>query len=201
MSCLQPASGPMCPTPTRCSASSFQVITPSARNRIRTDRLFRSWRRVRLLEDRSVTVRPHWRKMTWAIVIFTIVMFAWMIGGGSSAGSECNDVAGHYANAKQAGCETGTAIGVAALFALWFVGFVALSLIWFMTRPRGRDCPACGEKVDRGSTTCSACNFDLAASARGEGHRPNDAPHPKVAPLWPRVVWWSSARWYSASSP
>lgn len=108
--------------------------------------------------------RPHWRKMTWVLIIFTVIMFAWMIGGGISAGSSCNDVAGQYQNAKQAGCEAGTALGVGALFGFWFFGFIVLSLIWFMTRPRGRDCPACGEKVKKGRTTCQGCGYDFAAA-------------------------------------
>lgn len=109
--------------------------------------------------------RPHWRKMTWVLIIFTVIMFAWMIGGGVSAGNSCNDVAGHYQNAKQAGCEAGTAIGVGALFGLWFFGFVVLSFIWLMTRPKGRDCPVCGEKVKRGRTACQSCGYDFAAAA------------------------------------
>jgi hypothetical protein len=103
--------------------------------------------------------------MTWVLIIFTGIMFAWMIGGGIDAGSSCNDVAGHYQNAKQAGCEAGTAIGVGAIFGLWAFGFIVLSLIWFMTRPRGRDCPVCGEKVKKGRTACGKCGYDFAAAA------------------------------------
>jgi hypothetical protein len=110
-------------------------------------------------------IRPHWRKMTWVLITFTVIMFAWMIGGGTSAGSQCNDVSGHYQNAKEAGCQAGTAIGVGLIFGLWFFGFVVLSIIWFMTRPKGRDCPVCGEKVKKRRTTCRSCGFDFAAAA------------------------------------
>ncbi|HSI81799.1 MAG TPA: zinc ribbon domain-containing protein [Solirubrobacterales bacterium] len=109
--------------------------------------------------------RPRWRKMTWVLILFTLVMFAWMIGGGISAGSECPDLA---TEAERTGCEAGTGIGVALIFTLWAIGFVALGLVWFMTRPRGRVCPACGESVKRGQTACPSCGFDLAAAARGD---------------------------------
>lgn len=82
--------------------------------------------------------RRGWRPMTWVIVVFTVLMFAWMIGGGISAGSECDEVRGAYQGAKQSGCEAGTAIGVGLIFGLWFMGFVVLSLIWFMTRKHER---------------------------------------------------------------
>jgi hypothetical protein len=46
----------------------------------------------------------------------------------------------------------GTGIGVVVLMILWFFGFLFLSLIWLMTKPRTRLCPVCGEKVKRGLT-------------------------------------------------
>lgn len=98
--------------------------------------------------------------MTWALVAWTLVMFIWMIAGGSSA--DCGSIADE---AERIGCEAGTGIGVALLFVLWFVGFMVLSAIWFMTRPRGRTCPACGETVKKGRTSCPSCAFDFAQAA------------------------------------
>ncbi|MGH2981676.1 MAG: zinc ribbon domain-containing protein [Solirubrobacterales bacterium] len=34
-----------------------------------------------------------------------------------------------------------------------------------MTRPRGRDCPSCGENVKKGQTACPDCGYDFAAAA------------------------------------
>lgn len=123
--------------------------------------------------------RPHWRKMTWVIVIWCVVIVAWMIGGGSAA-QDANDCASEATKALQQVCQdatdVGTGLGIAVIAFIGFVGFVFLSIIWFMTRPRGRDCPACGEKVKKGRSTCPNCNFDLAAAARGEGQPTSTTP-------------------------
>ena len=70
------------------------------------------------------------RKMTWAIWIWSILCIAWVFGGISSV-EEC--VPGDSA------CEVGTAIGagigIFMIGFIWFLGFIVLSIIWFMTRP------------------------------------------------------------------
>ena len=52
----------------------------------------------------------HWRKMTWAILLWSVAMTAWVIAGGA----------------------------VVTNFLLWSFGFALLSLIWFMSRPLWR---------------------------------------------------------------
>lgn len=103
--------------------------------------------------------RPHWRKMTWALIIWSALILVWAIGGGASA--ECENE--EYTSA----CEAGTGIGIAIVLFLGFVGFVILSLIWFMTRPKGRICPQCGHNVKKGLTQCASCghSFMLQTSA------------------------------------
>jgi hypothetical protein len=73
----------------------------------------------------------NWRKMTWAILIWTVLMFMWIVGGASAAGA--TPVTNEY---EEAGRAIGTGIGVTMLFMLWFVGFIILSIIWFMSRPK-----------------------------------------------------------------
>jgi hypothetical protein len=51
-----------------------------------------------------------WRKMTWAILLGSMAMIAWMIGGGT----------------------------VVLISALWSVGAVVLIIVWFMSRPLWR---------------------------------------------------------------
>lgn len=112
--------------------------------------------------------RPHWRKMTWAIIIFSVLMAIWLIGGlaGADNSSHCAQEAHPYLSQENctAARDVGTGIGAALIFSLWFIGFVILSLIWFMTRPRGRDCPVCGETVKKGRTRCPSCGYDFAAA-------------------------------------
>lgn len=114
--------------------------------------------------------RPHWRKMTWVLIIFTALMAVLIIAGASS--TDCADVGD---SAEQAGCES-TGIGVALLFFLWFFGFLILSIIWFMTRPKGRDCPVCGDKVKKGQTACAKCGYDFAAALQQQRQPPPPAP-------------------------
>jgi hypothetical protein len=52
----------------------------------------------------------HWRKMTWAILLGSTLMIAWMIGGG----------------------------GLVLISALWAVGLVVMTVLWFMSRPLWR---------------------------------------------------------------
>lgn len=103
------------------------------------------------------------RKMSWLLIVWSAAMAAWAIGAGVSA--NCADQTGRFANAAQAGCEAGTGIGIGIIILLWFIGFVVLALIWFMTRPRRRECPVCGRDVKRGTTVCSSCGYDFAASS------------------------------------
>ncbi|MDQ6807514.1 MAG: zinc ribbon domain-containing protein [Actinomycetota bacterium] len=113
--------------------------------------------------------RPHWRKMTWVLVIWSALILVWAIAGGSSAANDCANQTGSQflsAHDAQQACNAGAGIGVAAILGIGFFGFVFLALIWLMTRSRGRDCPACGESAKRGTTICKNCGHDFAAAAR-----------------------------------
>jgi hypothetical protein len=80
-----------------------------------------------------------WRKMTWALIVWTALTGFFMIAGvnqASGVSAECkNDVTlgTKLCNDAQ---DAGTAIGVGLLLGLWFVGFIVLSLVWFMSRPK-----------------------------------------------------------------
>jgi lysylphosphatidylglycerol synthetase-like protein (DUF2156 family) len=109
---------------------------------------------------------PRWRKMTWVIVVWCVVMALWIVGGIVSAdsASNCTEPSAISRSTCEDASDVGTGLGVIALWFVWFFGFIALSLIWFMTRPKGRTCPACGEKVARGLTACRGCGHDFAAA-------------------------------------
>jgi hypothetical protein len=104
--------------------------------------------------------RPHWRKMTWVLIVWSAVILIWAIGGGAS-----NDCGSEATQSAKDACAAGTGIGVALILIIGFIGFVFFSLIWLMTRPKGRVCPACGENVKRGRTECPNCGHDFAAAA------------------------------------
>lgn len=101
--------------------------------------------------------RPHWRKMTWVLIIWCALIIYWIAAGASS--THCS---GTYGSA----CNAGKGIGAAIILLIGFFGFVFFSLIWFMSRPRNRDCPACGNSVKRGVTVCLTCGHDFAAATR-----------------------------------
>ncbi len=115
---------------------------------------------------------PRWRKMTWLIVVWCVVMAAWIVGVIASADPSSQCAHDAYRSACEAGSTAGAGIGVVALWFIWFFGFVILSLIWFMSRPKGRTCPACGEDVKRGFTVCPSCQFDFAAAVKHEPPAP-----------------------------
>jgi hypothetical protein len=50
---------------------------------------------------------------------------------------------------------------------LGFMGFVVLSLIWLMSRPKVRTCPICGNDVNKGVTLCGSCGHDFATDQAG----------------------------------
>jgi hypothetical protein len=82
-----------------------------------------------------------WRKATWAIVIFTALMGYWIFGRSTGI------------------------IGGTFLLGVWFVGFVILLIVWFISRPARRLCPVCGEAAHTGETVCHRCGHDFAAAA------------------------------------
>jgi lysylphosphatidylglycerol synthetase-like protein (DUF2156 family) len=110
--------------------------------------------------------------MTWVVIVWCVVMAVWIIGAIASADPHQQCAHDVYRSACEAGSNAGTGIGVVALWFVWFFGFLILSLIWFMSRPKGRTCPACGENVKRGKTACPSCDYDFAAAV---GHNPSAA--------------------------
>jgi hypothetical protein len=109
--------------------------------------------------------RPHWRVMTWVILVFNAIMLAWIIGGGVSASNATNCAGQQYVQACQTGSAIGTGIGEAMLVAIWLVGDLLLLVLWLVTKSRGRDCPVCGSNVKRGHTACRRCGHDFRAAA------------------------------------
>jgi hypothetical protein len=114
------------------------------------------------VEAEGEAVNPlKWRKMTWLIWIVNAIFLIWIIAGVSDRASEdCPPGDELCIEASDAG----TSIGVALIIFLWFMVFVVLALVWFMTRPKHRMCPACGNDVKKGQTKCPSCGHDFAAA-------------------------------------
>jgi hypothetical protein len=68
-----------------------------------------------------------WRKTTWVIVIWTVLMVLWMGSAIGASGKVSADP--NYA----AGIAT---LGVTFLIVLWLLVLAPLALVWFGTRPK-----------------------------------------------------------------
>jgi hypothetical protein len=113
--------------------------------------------------------------MSWVVIVWCVVILVWAIGGGASSANDCSHQTGSAflsAQGAKNACDAGTGLGVAVILLIGFFGFVFLSLIWFMTRPKGRECPVCGENVKRGTTVCRACGHDFRAAMQPTGATP-----------------------------
>ena len=78
----------------------------------------------------------HWRKMTWAIVAWTVFSIFWVASGVGAVSDRCAGLTGSDLSTCKAATAIGGGIGVTFIFFIWFVIFVVLAIIWFMTRPR-----------------------------------------------------------------
>jgi hypothetical protein len=103
-----------------------------------------------------------WRKMSWAIVAWSVVMLIWIIAAANDRPSK--DCKADAILSKQdciAASDAGTAIGAGIVVFIWFLGFVVLGIIWLATRPRR--CARCGERMRDRQVACKHCGYDVAA--------------------------------------
>lgn len=113
--------------------------------------------------------RLGWRKGTWIILAFNVLMLVWVAAGGSTAAGQPHDCGVLSAHACNEASDTGTAIGVGLLIILWALGDIILGVVWLVTNARYRECPACGRKVKKGRYSCEWCRHDFRA-ALGRGY-------------------------------
>lgn len=102
---------------------------------------------------------PGWRPFTWVILAFNLIMLIWVIVGASTHKS-CHGLTGDALTNCQAG-EVGTGIGVGLIILLWALGDIILGVLWLITKPHTRSCPACGNKVRKNVMQCPDCGFDF----------------------------------------
>jgi len=108
--------------------------------------------------------------MSWVLIIWTALFAVWI--GVAIADRPSVDCARGDQLCQDAS-DAGTAIGVGLVFGLWAMGFVVLSLIWLMTRPKRRLCPACGTEARKGEVACRHCGHDFAAAAAAKSADPS----------------------------
>jgi hypothetical protein len=114
---------------------------------------------------------PRWRIFTWVILAFNVIMLIWVITG-TASGESCSGKTGYDLTECEAG-QAGTGIGVFLVILLWALGDIILGVLWLVTKPRKRECPACGNSVRKGVMQCGACGYDfrqmLQKSEQGRG--------------------------------
>ena len=77
----------------------------------------------------------HWRKTTWALVIWTVFMVLWLA---STLRGEfnCDRETGAARAVCDAGASIGMTYGASLVGVVWFIGFIAIGLIWMVSRPK-----------------------------------------------------------------
>ena len=76
------------------------------------------------------------RKATWAILAWTVLMAVGILAAALNIGTNCVGLTGSDLSACQADAWIRGGIGLTLLLLLWFVGFVPLVIVWFVSRPR-----------------------------------------------------------------
>ena len=102
-----------------------------------------------------------WRKFTWVILIFNVLMLVWILTGVGSVADNCEGEIGSALEACEAGTAIGAGLGAAFVIFLWVAGDVILGVIWLVTRKTQRTCPVCGTTVKPGLVVCKSCGHDF----------------------------------------
>lgn len=115
---------------------------------------------------------PGWRKGTYIILLFNLLMLIWVITGAASASGNATDCGTLSQSTCNSARDAGTAIGVGLVIGLWVAGDVILGVIWLVTnRRKSRECPACGRDVKKGRFVCSGCGYDFRSALPSEATR------------------------------
>lgn len=110
---------------------------------------------------------PSWRKGTWVVLAFNLLMFVWVLAGASTAAGQDGDCQYLSRETCNDANDVGAAIGVTLLVILWTVGDVILGVVWMVTnKSKTRDCPACGADVKKGFFACMRCGYDFRGALR-----------------------------------
>ncbi len=89
----------------------------------------------------------HWRRPTWALIAWTVLMVLWAVGSAVATSDSCSRSMPDWT------CSGHVVFAVAVVLAVWLTGAVLLWIVWHGSRPRRR-CPACGRLVPAGYRRC-----------------------------------------------
>jgi hypothetical protein len=76
-----------------------------------------------------------WRKATWALVIWTVLMVLWLASAVRGEFS-CDRETGTARAVCDAGASIGMNLGPSLVGVVWFIGFITIGLIWLASRPK-----------------------------------------------------------------
>lgn len=76
----------------------------------------------------------HWRKSTWALVIWTVLMILWLATT-LQREFNCDRESGAARAVCDAGASIGMSLGPSLVGVVWFFGLVTIGLIWLASRP------------------------------------------------------------------
>ena len=80
---------------------------------------------------------PKWRKATWALATWNVLMILWLataVGGVNPL--SCAGETGAALAVCEAGVDIGLSLGSSFVLIVWMIGFIALGLVWLVSRPR-----------------------------------------------------------------
>jgi hypothetical protein len=74
-----------------------------------------------------------WRKATWALLIWNVVMILWTASYAGGIG-DCADESGWALTVCEGGRALGNGLGIPFIIIVWAAGFVVFGLIWLTSR-------------------------------------------------------------------
>ena len=77
----------------------------------------------------------HWRKATWALVSWNVVMVLWLASA-LRGEFDCDRETGTARAVCDAGASIGMSLGPSLVGIVWFLGFITIGLIWLARRPK-----------------------------------------------------------------
>lgn len=95
-------------------------------------------------------VVPRWRKMTWVLVAWTVLIAVWVFSAGASSGDTVDECVAEGILTRQEcqdATDVGTGLGVFLILVFGAIVFMALGLVWFMTRPKDKGAAQLAEEM------------------------------------------------------